>query len=82
MPQHNGFVGVTLIFVILVTKEYAEVFYIIIFFTGENLNGISKDKLPKCAGRATCPLKMDHKENGDECSLGCSVCRINVLNSL
>jgi hypothetical protein len=68
--------------VILATKEYAEVLYIITFFTGENLNSIPKDKLPKCLGRATCPLKMDHKENGVECSLGCSVCRINVLNSL
>ncbi len=41
-----------------------------------------KDKLPKCSGKAKCPLKMDHKENGVECSLGCSVCRINVLNSI
>jgi hypothetical protein len=39
---------------------------------------MSKDKLPKCPGKAKCPLQMNHKENGEECSLGCSVCRINI----
>ena len=42
---------------------------------GDYVSKYTKDKLPKCTGKATCPIKCDHKPNGDECSLGCSICR-------
>jgi E3 ubiquitin-protein ligase MYCBP2 len=42
---------------------------------GDYVSKYTKDKLPKCSGKKECPLKADHKANGDECSLGCSVCR-------
>ncbi|KRX06473.1 hypothetical protein PPERSA_05086 [Pseudocohnilembus persalinus] len=34
-----------------------------------------KKKLKQCAGPESCPLKVDHPENGQEFSLGCSLCR-------
>jgi len=40
-----------------------------------------KEKLPKCGGKATCPLKIDHKPNGEECALGCSLCKNVVENA-
>lgn len=34
-----------------------------------------KEKLAKCTTKEMCPLKLEHKPNGDECALGCSLCR-------
>lgn len=42
---------------------------------GEYVNKIPKDKLPKCYGADSCPLKIKHPPNGSEYSLGCAVCR-------
>eukprot|EP00826_Nyctotherus_ovalis_P013748 TRINITY_DN1375_c0_g1_i9.p1 TRINITY_DN1375_c0_g1~~TRINITY_DN1375_c0_g1_i9.p1 ORF type:complete len:432 (+),score=91.22 TRINITY_DN1375_c0_g1_i9:404-1699(+) len=42
---------------------------------GEYVNKIPKDKLPKCSGPDKCPLKTSHPPNGNEYSLGCSICR-------
>jgi len=43
--------------------------------SGDYVSRKKKSELPKCGGKATCPLKVDHPPNGDEFSLGCSVCR-------
>eukprot|EP00828_Plagiopyla_frontata_P030567 TRINITY_DN398_c0_g1_i1.p1 TRINITY_DN398_c0_g1~~TRINITY_DN398_c0_g1_i1.p1 ORF type:complete len:379 (-),score=41.52 TRINITY_DN398_c0_g1_i1:179-1315(-) len=43
--------------------------------SGDYLTKYPKDKLKKCPGKAQCPLKLDHKPNGEECALGCSLCR-------
>lgn len=32
--------------------------------------------LPKCKGARYCPLRVDHAPNGQECCLGCSMCRL------
>ena len=37
-------------------------------FAGETL-------IPKCPGKAKCPLKIEHPANGEEFPLGCSICR-------
>lgn len=42
---------------------------------GDDLTQYPKEKLPKCPGKEECPLRLDHKPNGEECSLGCSLCR-------
>lgn len=42
---------------------------------GDYVSKYAKDKLPKCNGKKDCPLKIDHKPNGEECALGCSLCR-------
>eukprot|EP00825_Cyclidium_porcatum_P039779 TRINITY_DN4898_c0_g1_i1.p1 TRINITY_DN4898_c0_g1~~TRINITY_DN4898_c0_g1_i1.p1 ORF type:complete len:436 (-),score=56.00 TRINITY_DN4898_c0_g1_i1:71-1378(-) len=42
---------------------------------GDYVSKYAKDKLPKCSGKDQCPLKIDHKPNGEECALGCSLCR-------
>ena len=42
---------------------------------GDYLSKYTKDKLPKCSGREKCPLKINHKPNGEECALGCALCR-------
>ena len=34
-----------------------------------------KDDLEQCEGPALCPLRVDHPPNGEEFSLGCSLCR-------
>ena len=47
---------------------------------GDYVSKLPVDKLPKCSGKASCPLKIDHKANGEECALGCSICRNNMEN--
>jgi len=47
---------------------------------GDYVSKKSKNELPKCPGKAHCPLKVDHKTNGEEFALGCSLCR-NLMNS-
>jgi len=47
---------------------------------GDYVSKKAKSDLPKCKGKGICPLKVDHKENGDEFALGCSLCR-NLMNS-
>lgn len=42
---------------------------------GDDITQYGKEKLPLCPGKEECPLKIDHKPNGEECSLGCSLCR-------
>lgn len=42
---------------------------------GDDLTKKRPDQLPKCAGRLTCPLQLDHVENGKECLIGCGLCR-------
>lgn len=37
----------------------------------------TKDKLPKCAGKDKCPLKIEHHPNGDESALGC--CNLIII---
>ncbi len=37
--------------------------------------------MPKCPGKENCPLKVNHKPNGDECALGCSLCRNMIANA-
>lgn len=34
------------------------------------------DPAPKCKGKESCPLKVDHPPHGTEFSLGCSECRV------
>lgn len=48
---------------------------------GERVSTYTKDKLPLCKGKDTCALKLEHKPNGEECSLGCSICRNIVENA-
>jgi HRD ubiquitin ligase complex, ER membrane component len=48
--------------------------------SGDYVSKYSKDKLPKCGGKSTCPLKVDHNGNGEEFALGCALCR-NLVNS-
>jgi len=36
--------------------------------------------LPKCPGKANCPLKFEHPPNGTEFSLGCAICRNEQAN--
>jgi hypothetical protein len=43
--------------------------------SGDYVSKLPVDKLPKCPGKDKCALKCDHKPNGTECSLGCSICR-------
>lgn len=38
---------------------------------GDYVSKYTKDKLPKCPGKDKCPLKLEHKPNGDEAALGC-----------
>jgi len=47
---------------------------------GDYVSKKAKSDLPKCKGKTECPLKVDHKGNGDEFALGCSLCR-NLMNS-
>jgi len=47
---------------------------------GDYVSKYTKDKLPKCTGKNSCPLKVDHKGNGEEFALGCALCR-NLVNS-
>ncbi len=35
----------------------------------------TKENLPQCDGPDKCPLGIEHKPNGEEFSLGCSLCR-------
>eukprot|EP00357_Protocruzia_adherens_P036526 CAMPEP_0115008332 /NCGR_PEP_ID=MMETSP0216-20121206/21845_1 /TAXON_ID=223996 /ORGANISM="Protocruzia adherens, Strain Boccale" /LENGTH=575 /DNA_ID=CAMNT_0002375711 /DNA_START=183 /DNA_END=1910 /DNA_ORIENTATION=+ len=47
---------------------------------GDYVSRKKKSELPVCKGPASCPLKVKHKPNGDEFSIGCAVCRNNVEN--
>jgi hypothetical protein len=38
---------------------------------GDYLTKKNKSELPKCPGPEKCPLKTKHKENGEECCIGC-----------
>ena len=42
---------------------------------GDYVSKLAKDKLPKCPGKEKCPLRIEHKANGEEFALGCSFCR-------
>ena len=42
---------------------------------GDDLTKYAREKLPLCKGKEECPLKIEHKPNGEECALGCSLCR-------
>ena len=43
---------------------------------GDYLSKYKKDKLPQCTGGKKCPLGIEkHPPNGDEYSMGCSICR-------
>ena len=42
---------------------------------GERMNKKNKKDLPRCPGPSSCPLKVQHAPNGEECALGCAVCR-------
>lgn len=39
-----------------------------------------KSELPKCSGPDKCPLRIQHPPNGEEYSLGCSICRNERAN--
>ena len=39
-----------------------------------------RSELPKCPGVEKCPLRIKHPENGEEYSLGCSICRNEQAN--
>ena len=39
-----------------------------------------KSELPKCLGPDKCPLRIQHPPNGEEYSLGCSICRNERAN--
>ena len=40
------------------------------------------NKLGKCAGKESCPLKTDHPPHGTEFSLGCGICNnANAVNA-
>ncbi|MES1919529.1 hypothetical protein MHBO_001344 [Bonamia ostreae] len=41
---------------------------------GKSMSRKKISQLPKCKGKETCPLKVDHPPNGVEYSLGCVVC--------
>ena len=47
---------------------------------GDYLSKYPKDKLPKCQGEGKCGLGGKHKENGEEFSLGCSLC-LNIKDN-
>ncbi|CAD8083971.1 unnamed protein product [Paramecium primaurelia] len=47
---------------------------------GDYVSKIPKEKLPKCPGKDKCPIKMDHKANGEEQALGCAICRNQRAN--
>lgn len=49
--------------------------------SGDYVSKYGVDKLPKCPGEKKCPLKFSHKPNGEECALGCSLCRNYVENN-
>lgn len=38
---------------------------------GDYVSKYPKEKLPKCPGAEKCPLKVAHRENGEEFPLGC-----------
>ena len=39
-------------------------------------------ELPQCTGRSTCPLRVDHPQNGtEEFALGCAVCRMSQYSA-
>ncbi|KAK8795502.1 hypothetical protein WA158_000159 [Blastocystis sp. Blastoise] len=42
---------------------------------GEGIAKKPRDQLPKCPGIEKCPLHIQHPPNGEEFSLGCSMCR-------
>lgn len=42
---------------------------------GDDLTQYPMEKHPKCPGKELCPLKTEHKPNGEESALGCSMCR-------
>ncbi|CAD8152124.1 unnamed protein product [Paramecium octaurelia] len=47
---------------------------------GDYVSKIPKEKLPKCPGKDKCPIKMEHKPNGEEQALGCAICRNQRAN--
>jgi len=42
---------------------------------GDYVTRKDKSRLPKCPGKEGCNLQIDHPPNGEEFSLGCSLCR-------
>ena len=42
---------------------------------GDYVSKYPIEKLPKCPGALKCALKVKHKPNGQECSLGCLLCQ-------
>jgi len=42
---------------------------------GDDLTKKRPEQLPRCRGRLTCPLELDHAENGKEFLIGCGLCR-------
>lgn len=48
---------------------------------GDYLSKYSQDKLPKCGGKRSCPLKIDHPASGQEFALGCTICANDKSNA-
>jgi E3 ubiquitin-protein ligase MYCBP2 len=46
---------------------------------GDYVSRKPKSQLVKCKGASACPLKIDHPANGDEFSMGCSICRSDAV---
>lgn len=47
---------------------------------GDYVSRKPKSELPRCPGAERCPLKIQHPPNGEEYSLGCSICRNERAN--
>ena len=41
----------------------------------DEMKNKNKSLLKVCNNADTCPLKINHKPNGEECALGCALCR-------
>ena len=48
---------------------------------GDYVSKYKLKDLPQCGGKSKCALKIQHPQNGEEFSLGCSVCR-NMLDNV
>lgn len=71
VPLPCGFVGIRVNY-IRGTTHYCEPCH----------NGSNQKMNQACPGPQKCPLGVAHKPNGQECALGCAVCRSKRMDEI